>query len=112
MQDSSLVCRLNKYIYGLKQAPMAWYANMDSYLHSLNFVCCKSDPNVYMLRLVDSFLLLVLYIDDFMITGCSTSTIVVVKSILHDRFLMMDMGLIKIFLVIETSQDASGIKQC
>ena len=34
MQDSSLVCRLKKYIYGLKKAPMAWYAKMKSYLFS------------------------------------------------------------------------------
>jgi hypothetical protein len=46
MQDSYLVCRLKKSIYGLKQALRAWYAKMDSYLLSQNFVHCKSDPNV------------------------------------------------------------------
>jgi hypothetical protein len=83
---------------------------MDSYLFSQNFVCCKLDPNIYMLRMVDSLLLLVLYVDDFFIIGCSTSTIVAVKRILHDRFLMMDMGLLHFFLGLEISQDASGIK--
>jgi hypothetical protein len=34
MKDSSLVCRLKKSLYGLTQAPRAWYANMDSYLLS------------------------------------------------------------------------------
>ena len=28
----SLVCRLNKYLYGLKQVPRAWYAKMDNFL--------------------------------------------------------------------------------
>jgi hypothetical protein len=110
MQDSSLVCRLKKSLYGLKQALRAWYAKMDSYLLSQNFVHCKSDPNVYMLRMVDSLLLLVLYVDDLLITGCSTSVIVAVKRILHDRFLMMDMGPLHFFLGLEISQDASGIK--
>jgi hypothetical protein len=110
MQDSSLVCRLKKSLYGLKQAPRAWYAKMDSYLLSQNFVCCKSDPNVYMLRMTDSLLLLVLYVDDLLIISCSTSVIAVVKRILHDRFLMMDMGLLHFFLGLEISQDASGIK--
>ena len=84
MQESSLVCRMEKSLYGLKQALRAWYAKMDSYLLSQNFVRYKSDPNVYMLRTVDSLLLLVLYVDDLLITGCSTSAIATVKRILDD----------------------------
>jgi hypothetical protein len=38
IQDSSLVCRLKKSLFGLKQASRAWYAKMDSYLLSQNFV--------------------------------------------------------------------------
>jgi hypothetical protein len=110
MQDSSLVCRLKKSLYGLKRDPRAWYPKMESYLLSHNFVCCNSNLNVYMLRTVDSLLLLVLYVDDFLITGYSTSTIVAVKRILHDRFLMMDMGYLNFFLGLEISQDASRIK--
>jgi hypothetical protein len=60
MQDSSLVYRLEKSLYGLKQALRAWYAKMDSYLLSHNFVRCKSNLNVYMLRTIVSLLLLVL----------------------------------------------------
>ena len=63
-----------------------------------------------MLRMVDSLLLLVMYVDDFLITDCSTSMIVAVKGILHDNFLMMDMGPLHFFLGLEISQDASGIK--
>jgi hypothetical protein len=110
MQDPSLVCRLKKSLYGLKQASRAWYANMDSYMLSQNFVRCKSDPNVYILKMVDSLLLFVLYVDDLFITGCSTSVIPAVKRILHDRFLMMDMGLLHFFLGLKISQYASGIK--
>jgi hypothetical protein len=101
MQDSSLLCRLKKYLYGLKQAPREWYDKMDSYLLSHNFVHCNSDPNVYMLKTVDSLLLLVSYVDDLLITSFSTSTISLVKRILHDRFLMMDMGPLHFFLGLE-----------
>jgi hypothetical protein len=110
MQDSSLVYRLKKSLYGLKRASRAWYANMDSYLLSQNFVRCKLDPNVYMLMMIDSILILVLYIDDLLIIDCSTSTIVAVKRILHDRFFMTDMGPLHFFLGLEISHDASGIK--
>jgi hypothetical protein len=63
-----------------------------------------------MVMTVDSLLLLFLHIDDLLIIGCSTSTIVVVKRIIHDKILMMDMGLLHFFLVLEISQDASSIK--
>jgi hypothetical protein len=110
MQDSSLIFQLKKSLYGLKKALRAWYAKMDTYLLSQNFLHCKLDPNVYMLRTTDSLLLLVLYVDDLLITGCSTSAIATVKRILHDRFLMMNMGPLHFFLGLEISQDASGIK--
>ena len=35
IQDSTMVCRLKKSIYGLKKAPWAWYAKMNSFLLSV-----------------------------------------------------------------------------
>eukprot|EP00253_Pinus_taeda_P017175 PITA_17175 len=63
-----------------------------------------------MLRTHDSLLILVLYVDDLLITGSSTSAIVVVKRTLHDRFLITDMHPLHFFLGLEISQDAIGIK--
>jgi hypothetical protein len=110
MQDSSLVCRLKKYLDVLKQAPRAWYSKMDSYLLSCNFVRCKSDPNFYMIRTIDSLILLVLYVDDLLITSCSTSVIYAVERILHGSFFMTDMGPLHFFLRLKISRDASGIE--
>ena len=56
--NPSLVCRLKKSVYGLKKAPKAWYAKIDSFLLSLNFVRCKSDPNVY-LKLIHGSLMII-----------------------------------------------------
>jgi hypothetical protein len=44
MHDSSLVCLLNKSLYGLNLTPREWYYKMESYLLSQKFVRCKSDP--------------------------------------------------------------------
>jgi hypothetical protein len=110
MHNSYLVCRLKKSLNGLKQASRAWYSKMDSYLFSQNFVRCKLELNVYILKTVDSLLLLVLYVDDLVITDFSTSAIVEVKRILHDRFFMTDMGLLHFFLGLKISLDAYGIE--
>jgi hypothetical protein len=92
---------MKKSLYGLKHALREWYAKMDSYLLSHKFVHCKSDPNVYMLRTDDSLLLLFLYVDDLSITSCLTLVIDSIKRILHDRFLMMDMSPLLLFLGLE-----------
>jgi hypothetical protein len=63
-----------------------------------------------MLRTTNSLLLLVLYVEDLLITNCSTLAIVVVNRILHDIFFMTNMGLLHFFLGLDISQDASGIK--
>eukprot|EP00253_Pinus_taeda_P035024 PITA_35024 len=110
IQDSPLVCRLKKSLYGLKKGRRTWYAKMDSFLLSQNFERCKSDPNVYMLRAHDSLLILVSYVDDLLIIGSLASTIATVKRALHDRFLMTDMVPLHFFLDLEMNQDATCIK--
>ncbi|GLJ07318.1 hypothetical protein SUGI_0064280 [Cryptomeria japonica] len=82
---------------------------MDSFLLSAGFTKCHSDPNVYILRQDDSHLILVLYVDDLIIIGSTSSIISKVKSALHDRFAMTDLGLLHYFLGIEISQSSSGI---
>ena len=37
IEDPSIVYRLRKSLYGLKQDPRAWYSNMDTFLISQNF---------------------------------------------------------------------------
>jgi hypothetical protein len=63
-----------------------------------------------MLRMADSLLLLVPYVDDLLITGSLTLVISTVERILHDMFLMKDMGPLHLFLGLEINQDASYIK--
>eukprot|EP00253_Pinus_taeda_P003731 PITA_03731 len=75
---------LNKSLYGLNQAPRAW-------TH-------------------DFLIILVLYMDDLLITGSSASTTVAVKRTSHDKLLMMDMGPLCFFLGLQISKDTTGIK--
>eukprot|EP00253_Pinus_taeda_P025683 PITA_25683 len=79
------------------------------FIQDSSLVCRLKKP-LYSLKTHDSLLILVLYVDDLLITGSSVSTIATVKRVLHDRFLMTDMGPLHFFLGLKISQAATGIK--
>jgi hypothetical protein len=66
-----LVCRLNKSLYGLKQASWAWYHCFTSYLVSLGFVEAKSDTSLFVYRRGADTTYLLLYVDDIVLTASS-----------------------------------------
>ena len=45
--SESHVCRLKKALYGLNQAPHAWYTRIDSYFIGFGFSKSEADPNLY-----------------------------------------------------------------
>ena len=103
--DPSLVCKLKKSLYGLKQAPREWYSKMDAFLLSQNFQRCRSDPNVYLQKYNGHLIIIVLYVDELLITGSTGSTVAsisVIKTALHNAFEMSDLGL-------EIEQNFNGI---
>ena len=83
IEDPSLVCKLRKSLYGLKQDPRSWYSKMDAFLMSQKFGRCKSNCNVYMQKKDGSLLLIVLYVDDLLITSSSVSILRSIKSSLN-----------------------------
>jgi hypothetical protein len=66
-----LVCRLNKSLYGMKQAPRAWYHCFASYLVSLGFVEAKSNTSLFVYRHDADTNYLLLYVDDIVLTTSS-----------------------------------------
>lgn len=70
--DSNLVCHLKKSLYGLKQAPQAWYTKMDSFLLDTSFSRCHFDPNVYTKKVRSHLIILVLYVDNLILTSNGT----------------------------------------
>eukprot|EP00253_Pinus_taeda_P010955 PITA_10955 len=73
--DSSLICRLKKSLYGLKQAPRAWYAKMDSFILDNGFSRFHYDNTVYTRKVGKSFIILVLYVDDIILTSSNPNPI-------------------------------------
>ena len=63
------VCKLKKALYGLKEAPRVWYERLDNYLMKLGYSKNEADPNLYFKIDGDDMIILVLYVDDLLITG-------------------------------------------
>ena len=63
------MCRLKQVLYSLKQEPHSWYTKIDSYLTSLGFTKIEADANLYHILVEGKFLIIVLYVDDFYLTG-------------------------------------------
>jgi hypothetical protein len=94
------VCRLKRALYGLKQAPRVWYARIDSYLLKLGFTKSEADPNLYYIVVEGQPLILVLYVDDLILTRAD-SLIQDCKDDLAREFEMKDLGLKHYFLGLE-----------
>ena len=94
------MCRLTRALYGLKQAPRAWYTQIDSYLKGLSFTKSEADANLYHTVIDSKFLILVLYVDDLILTG-DEQLIHSCKEDLAREFEMKDMGLMHYFLWLE-----------
>lgn len=69
------VCRLAKALYGLKQAPHAWYIKTDKYLINQCFQRSPSNANLYVKHTGGEILLLVIYVDDLIITSSAAHLI-------------------------------------
>ena len=109
ISDPSLVCKLRKSLYGLKQAPREWYSKMDAFFLSQKFQRCKSDPNVYIQQYDGHLIIIVLYVDDLLITGSIVASISAIKTALHNAFEMSNLGLLKQFLGLKIEQNYDGI---
>ncbi|GJQ89693.1 putative RNA-directed DNA polymerase [Tanacetum coccineum] len=103
------VCRLNKSLYGLKQAPRQWNAKLTMTLVENGFVQSKYDYSLFTKTSGDMVLMLLVYVDDIVITGNDNSEIGKFKEILKSKFQIKDLGNLKYFLGIEVLDNDDGV---
>ena len=103
------VCRLNKAIYGLKQSPRAWYKELKKYLLSLGFRNSMADTSLFVLRLQNHIVYLLVYVDDIIVTGSSDIMINNIINSLGQRFSIKDLGKLHYFLGIEVPRTQQGL---
>jgi Reverse transcriptase (RNA-dependent DNA polymerase) len=106
---SNFVCRLNKSIYGLKQSPRAWYEKLSHFLLSCNFKTSWADTSLFTKHNEHGITVVLVYVDDIIITGNSQLEINSIKNSLKQKFDIKDLGKLKYFLGIEIAHSSKGL---
>lgn len=100
-----LVCRLNRSLYGLKQASRAWNARFHSFVERLGFRRSLSDPCLYVKGSACNQVIMVLYVDNLLVVGRQLKAVEVVKRCLAGEFEMTDIGEVRTFLGMRIDRD-------
>jgi len=108
-RDSKMVCQLHKSIYGLKQSSRAWHAKLSTALETLGFSKSSADSSLYVQLRKNDNLMVLIYVDDLIITGNNNESITQLKENLQQQFPIKDLGQLKYFLGIEMTTSSKGL---
>ncbi|CAL8134718.1 unnamed protein product [Orchesella dallaii] len=104
----NLVCKVQKGIYGLPEAPLAWYKTIKKVLVEMGFTATQGDPCVYIGDIDGHVVILAIFVDDGMIFGERKSVLEAVLSSIEDNFSLTRQPLKK-FLGMEIDVSRKGI---
>ncbi|RVW41005.1 Retrovirus-related Pol polyprotein from transposon TNT 1-94 [Vitis vinifera] len=98
------VCRLKKALYGLKQSPRAWFGKFSKEIQAFGMNKSEKDHSVFYKKSAAGIILLVVYVNDIVITRNDHAGISDLKTFMHSKFHTKDLGELKYFLGIEVSR--------
>nr|GFA72889.1 uncharacterized mitochondrial protein AtMg00810-like [Tanacetum cinerariifolium] len=98
-----------KALYGLHQAPRAWYETLVNDLLSNRFQRGKIDPTLFIKKQKGSILLVQIYVDDIVFGSTNKELCTVFKKLIKDKFQMSSMGELNFFLGLQVTQKEDGI---
>ena len=107
--ESGKVFKLNKAIYGLKQSPRAWYHKLSNTLMERGFKRSEADHTLFTITSQEGIVVILVYVDDIIISGNDKVGIQDTKSFLKSVFDIKDLGELKYFLGIEVCRSKEGL---
>jgi len=108
-QGETGVCRLNKSLYGLKQASRNWFSTFSDVIQKAGYQQSKADYSLFTKQQGSSFTTLLIYVDDILLTGNDLREMNHLKACLLKCFRIKDLGDLRYFLGIEFSRSKEGI---
>ncbi|KAK2389954.1 secreted RxLR effector protein [Trifolium repens] len=105
--EAHKICKLQRSIYGLKQASRSWNLRFDETVTKYGFIKNEDEPCVYKKVSGSKIVFLVLYVDDILLIGNDVPTLQQVKTWLGNCFSMKDLGEAAYILGIRIYRDRS-----
>ncbi|KAK2375797.1 putative mitochondrial protein [Trifolium repens] len=104
-----LVCKLEKSLYGLKQASRKWYEKLSALLIKEGYIQSTSDYSLFTLTKENTFTVLLVYVDDIILAGDSIAEFDKIKAVLDVAFKIKNLGQLKYFFGLEVAHSKQGI---
>nr|GEW71696.1 hypothetical protein [Tanacetum cinerariifolium] len=111
-QDSEFparVYKVEKAMYGLHQAPRAWYGTLSKYLLTNGFERGTIDQTLFIRRQCGDFILIQVYVDDIIVRSSNPLLCREFEALMHEKFQMSAMGELNFFLGLQVLQNKDGI---
>ncbi|GJV84006.1 putative ribonuclease H-like domain-containing protein [Tanacetum coccineum] len=103
------VYKVEKTLYGLYQAPRAWYETLSTYLLYNGFQRGKIDKTLFIRREKGDILLVQVYVDDIIFGSTKKSLCTEFEKMMHKKFQMSSIGELAFFLGLQVKQKKDGI---
>ncbi|GJV17460.1 retrovirus-related pol polyprotein from transposon TNT 1-94 [Tanacetum coccineum] len=103
------VYKVEKALYGLHQAPRAWYETLSTYLLENGFRRGTIDKTLFIKKIKNDILLVQVYVDDIIFGSTKESLSTDFEQLMHKRFQMSSMGELAFFLGLQVKQRKYGI---
>ncbi|GJR28578.1 putative ribonuclease H-like domain-containing protein [Tanacetum coccineum] len=104
-----IVYKVEKALFGLHQAPKAWYETLSTYLLDNGFKRGKIDKTLFIRRDKGDILLVQVYVDDIIFGSTKKSLCTEFEKMMHKKFQMSSMGELTFFLGLQVKQKEDGI---
>nr|GFA25525.1 putative ribonuclease H-like domain-containing protein [Tanacetum cinerariifolium] len=102
------VYQVVKALYGLHQAPRAWYETLTNYLLENGFQKGKIDQTLF-IKKQKGILLVQVYVDDIIFGSTNKELCKAFEKLMKDKFQMSSMGELTFFLGLQVKQKPDGI---
>ncbi|GJV11888.1 putative ribonuclease H-like domain-containing protein [Tanacetum coccineum] len=103
------VYKVVKALYGLHQAPRAWYATLSTFLLKSGYRRGTIDKTLFIKKDKNDIMLVQVYVDDIIFGSTKRSWCDEFEALMKSRFQMSSMGELTFFLGLQVKQKEDGI---